>query len=217
MRLFGRGGAARLRPVGLAPVPDRPWREVELLVVDLETTGLDPRRDEILSFGAVTVAQGRIPVGAAVYGLARPQRPVPPSSTVVHALRDADLAGAPPLSAAMERLAGLLEGRLLVAHSAWVELGFLAPALAGIGRRLAGPHVDTAALARACDLAGPRGEPDLEGLAGRLGLPVHGTHHALGDAFTTAAVLLALATRLERSGRGAARDLWAITHRDSAG
>jgi DNA polymerase-3 subunit epsilon len=193
-----------------------PWREAELLVVDLETTGLDPRRDEILSFGAVVVSGGRLLAGSAAYGLARPTRPVPPSSTVVHALRDVDLAGAPPLTAAMQRLAELLEGRLLVAHSAWVELGFLAPALAGIGCRLAGPHVDTAALARACDLAGPRGEPDLEGLAGRLGLPVHGTHHALGDALTTGTVLLALATRLERSGRGTARDLWAITRRDSA-
>jgi DNA polymerase III subunit epsilon len=210
VRLFGR-----LQPVGLAPVPDVSWREVEFLVVDLETTGLDPRRDELLSFGAVVVAGGRLLAGSAEYGLARPQRPVPPSSTVVHTLRDADLAAAPPLSVATERLAGLLEGRLLVAHCAWVEREFLEPALAGIGRRLAGPHVDTAALARACDLAGPRGEPELEGLARRLGLPVHGTHHALGDAVTTGTVLLALATRLERSGRGTARDLWAVTHRDT--
>lgn len=211
MRLFG----GRLRPVGTATVPDRPWREVDLLVVDLETSGLDPRRDEILSFGAVLVSGGRLLAGSATYGLARPQRPVPPSSVVVHALREADLAGAPPLSAVAERLAGLLDGRLLVAHSAWVELGFLGRALAGVGCRLAGPYLDTAALARACGMVGPRGEPDLEGLAGRLGLPVHGTHHALGDALTTGTVLLALATRLERAGRGSARDLWAITRRDA--
>ncbi|MFZ0159102.1 MAG: DUF294 nucleotidyltransferase-like domain-containing protein [Kineosporiaceae bacterium] len=60
--------------------------------------------------------------------------------------------------------------------------------------------VDTAALARQTGMA-PSGsddsEPSLERLALSLGLPVHTPHHALGDALTTAGVLLALVTRLE--------------------
>jgi DNA polymerase-3 subunit epsilon len=59
-----------------------------------------------------------------------------------------------------------------------------------------------AALLRACRLAGPETghEPNLESSSRRLALPVHTPHHALGDAFTTAQILLALATRLEGTG-----------------
>ena len=52
------------------------------------------------------------------------------------------------------------------------------------------PIIDTAALARAdeCPSQGGRDEPDLEWLAGDLGLPAINPHHALGDAITTAEV-----------------------------
>ena len=43
-------------------------------------------------------------------------------------------------------------------------------------------------------------EPSLELLARQLDLPVYAPHHALGDAVTTAAVFLALATKAEKSG-----------------
>jgi DNA polymerase-3 subunit epsilon len=68
--------------------------------------------------------------------------------------------------------------------------------------------VDTAALLRACRLADsdPTSEPNLEAAARQLGLPVHTPHHALGDAFTTAQVFLALATRLEQAPTGTDRN-----------
>jgi DNA polymerase-3 subunit epsilon len=121
----------------------------------------------------------------------------------VHGLRAADLAGAPPLDAVLDDLVGLLADRVLVAHAAWVERAFLARALRPRGLRLGRAVVDTAGLARACGLADPRAEhePALETTARRLGLPVHTPHHALGDAFTTAEVFLALATRLEGPDR----------------
>jgi DNA polymerase-3 subunit epsilon len=71
--------------------------------------------------------------------------------------------------------------------------------------------VATAALLRAARLAGAdpaaerTGEPALEEVARRLGLPVHTPHHALGDAFTTAQVFLVAATRLERPPAGRPR------------
>ena len=63
--------------------------------------------------------------------------------------------------------------------------------------------IDTAALARALGYAkhSPQGrEPSLELLARRLSLPVYAPHHALGDAITTAAVFLALATKAGPAG-----------------
>ncbi|MFG2044034.1 PolC-type DNA polymerase III [Dactylosporangium sp. NPDC048998] len=186
------------------PDPHTSWREAEFCVVDLETTGLDLRHDEAISYGAVIVRHARIPCGQVVYRRLRPTRPISVAAMTVHGLRSADLADAPPIDDVLDELIELLTGRVLVAHAAWVERAFLERALRPRGRRLGRTVIDTAALLRACHLADldTGREPNLEASAKRLGLPVHTPHHALGDAFTTAELLLALATRLERTADG---------------
>jgi DNA polymerase-3 subunit epsilon len=193
------------------------WRDAEFAVVDLETTGLDLRRDEIVSYGGVVVRSGRLVVSTAVYGLVRPTRAVSPESVEVHALRPEDLAAAPPPEACAAALAELLTGRVLVAHAAWVEQAFVGRLLQATGRRFDGPVVDTAALARESLVVRERGEgePGLEDLAGTLGLPAHTPHHALGDALTTATVLLALLARLEAREPQSVRSLSDATRRRS--
>jgi DNA polymerase-3 subunit epsilon len=201
--------------------PDRrtPWREAEFCVLDLETTGLDLRRDDIVSYGAAIVRHARIPCGEVVYRQVRPARPVSASAVSVHSLRAADLAGAPPIDDVLDEVIGLLSGRVLVAHAAWVERAFLNRALRARGRRLGRLVIDTAALLRATRLvdSDTGREPNLETAAERLGLPVHTPHHALGDAFTTAQLLLVLATRMESTTRPlTVRDLYTVSRHHSA-
>jgi DNA polymerase-3 subunit epsilon len=185
-RLSGRAGREGAVP-GWGDL-DVPWRRAEFVVLDLETTGLDLRRDEIVSYRAVTVRGGRAIGASAVYGLVRPARPVTRAAVEVHALRLEDLEHAPPLVDCARVLADLLRGRVLVAHAAWVEQAFLGRALRAGGVRLDGPVVDTAALAREALVVRERdeGEPDLERLVAGMGLPVHTPHHALVSAVTTA-------------------------------
>jgi DNA polymerase III subunit epsilon len=185
------------------PSAATPWREAAFAVVDLETTGLDPRRDEIISFASVPIDEGRIVVGGVRTTTIRPER-MPEAQTIrIHGLREVDLADAPPLATAMELILDALCGRALVAHVAWVERGFLERALRQAGLRLAGPVLDTEALARhvltSSDL--PEGHRlSLSEAVQRLGLPVHRPHVAEGDALTTAQLFLALASHLERTG-----------------
>jgi DNA polymerase III subunit epsilon len=204
-----------------SPDPRTAWREAEFCVVDVETTGLDLDHDDIVSYGAALVIGGRIPCGRLVYRLVRPSRPVSAGALTVHGLRTADLAEAPPIVDRLDEVIDLLSGRVLVAHAAWVERAFLARVLRRHGHRPGRAVVDTAALLRACRLADSATgiEPNLEAAARRLGLPVHTPHHALGDAFTTAQLFLALATRLEH-GRArhplTVRDLCAISRHHMA-
>lgn len=192
--------AARAYARATLPSPTTPWREAPYIVVDLETTGLDPRRDEIISFAAVPIDDGRVVVGDARSAIIRPRR-MPGAETIrIHGLRPADLADARPLPEVLDVVLEGLIGRVLVAHVAWVERGFLSAALRSVGARLAEPVLDTAALARYAlgpdeGTAGP-GLP-LGDAARKLGLPVHSPHHAEGDALTTAQLFLALATRLD--------------------
>jgi DNA polymerase III subunit epsilon len=186
------------------PHPGTAWRAAEFCVIDLETTGLDLRRDEIVAYGAAIVAQARISCGRTAYGLVRPSREISIPALTVHGLRPADLADAPTIDKAVDDLIDLLSNRVLVAHAAWVERAFLNRALRLRGVTLGRAVIDTAALLRACRLADrdPVREPNLETASRELGLPVHTPHHALGDAFTTAQLFLALATRLERAPAG---------------
>lgn len=206
----------RLRTRIPTPSVGTPWRGAEFCVLDFETTGLDLRRDEIVSYGAAIVANARIHCGRTVYGHVRPDRPVSARSLTVHTLRSVDLAEAPPIAEAVDELVGLLTSRFLVAHAAWIEQAFLDRILRLRGLRLGRPVLDTAALARACGIGdtNPNREPNLEEIAQSMGLPVHTPHHALGDAFTTAQVFLVLATRLERGHRPlTVRDLLAASRR----
>ncbi len=180
------------------------WRAARFVAVDLETTGLDPRSDEIVSFAAVPVEEGRIVAGRAVRGLVRPELPPPGSSVEIHGLRAADLAAAPPAAEALAPLVTALRGRVPVAHATWVERSFLAPRLRPLGYSLPRRMIDTAVLWRALCIERGNGDPgwcELSAVAAALGLPVHRSHDAEGDALTTAQVFLALATHLERHGR----------------
>jgi DNA polymerase III subunit epsilon len=183
------------------PSAAMPWREARYAVVDLETTGLDPKHDEIVSFASIPIQEGRVIVGQSRTTLVRPGR-MPEAKTIrIHGLRPVDLAEAPELPAVLDLMLEALTGRILVAHAAWVERGFLAAALKPAGLRVVEPVLDTAYLSRRVFGAEGRGEGEAVSLsetARRLGLPVHSPHIAEGDALTTAQVFLALATRLDR-------------------
>jgi len=105
-------------------------------VIDFETTGLDPGRDEIISFAAVMVADGKVRAGDSRYQLIRPTR-MPDADTIrIHGLREMDLADAPPLDDILDGLLEALTGRALVAHVAAIEAGFLRAALRPRGIRV---------------------------------------------------------------------------------
>ena len=170
-------------------------------MVDIETTGLDPDADEIISFAALQIERGRLRLDDALYELVRPRRMPDRDTILIHGLREAELVDARPLAESLDGLLEALTGRVMVAHVASIEQRFLGAAFAENGMSLINPVVDTAALAaelfrlREGASTAPLG---LTSLAQTLGLPVHRPHEADGDALTTAQVFLALATHLDR-------------------
>jgi DNA polymerase-3 subunit epsilon len=186
------------------------WRAARFVAVDVETTGLDPRRDEIISFAAVPVEAGRIASGAAVSGLVRPRLAPAAASVEIHGLRPVDLETAARAPGALAPLAAALRGRIPVAHAAWVERGFLAPPLRELGIRWPRRMIDTAVLWRLLCIDRGLDDPGWCGLGSvvtALGLPSHRPHEAEGDALTAAQLFLALATHLEGHGHRTVRAL----------
>jgi DNA polymerase-3 subunit epsilon len=171
-------------------------------VVDLELTGLDPRRDQIISFGAIPIEAGRVQLGRAVSSLVRPTRELDEAAIRVHGIRAVDLAGAPHLADAVGGESGLiraLTGRVPVFHVAAIDRPFLKRAFREVGVRLRGPVVDTEVLARLWLYERDerlRRRLALADLAAELGLPSERPHDALADALTTAQAFIALAAHL---------------------
>ncbi|QYJ03379.1 3'-5' exonuclease [Nocardioides panacisoli] len=189
------------RHLAQAPPDDRtPLAELRLLAVDLETTGLDPQRDEILSVGWVPIDAGRVVLSGAEELLVRPSGDVGASATIHGLTDDAVAAGTSPADA-LAVLLPLLEGRVLVAHHSALDVGFLQAA----ARRLSGV---TPPIASVCTLELERRDLDRRGvqlLDGTLRLPEsrrrHGLpdaplHTALGDAVACAELYLAQAAAI---------------------
>lgn len=169
-------------------------------VIDVETTGLDPARNEVIDLAVVITD----PAGVAMWEWTTRVRPHGPmGASHIHGLTDGDVAGAPPFGDVAAYLAWLLAGRILVAHNASFDTRFLhaeyaragwdLPCLPAICTRDAGrrylPHVSSWRL------------PDV---AAAVGVPLHNAHSALGDARATAGLLHAYLTRTPDCGQGMA-------------
>jgi len=181
----------------------KPWRGYTYLSVDVETTGLDLTNDEVISIGAVEIRDGRFKGTGNFYAEITPERSPSAASIAVHGLRSGDLDSAASADSVLPRLTIEMKEKIIIAHAAWVERAFLSERLKRYGFRYPREVIDTAALARHLGYASSEGgrEPSLELLARQLNLPVYSPHHALGDAMTTAAVFLALASKIEGQSR----------------
>jgi DNA polymerase-3 subunit epsilon len=190
-----------------------PWREAAFIALDFETTGLDPARDDVISFGLVPIDGGRIDLSAAQYREVVPRVEPRHSSIRVHHLRTQDLASAPPMAEVVDGFRQALAGRVILAWAARVEISFLKRIFGGLDWRWRSRTIDVRTLIMAIERdagtlnVSEPGRYSLASAAARYGVPVEETHHALDDAFMTAELFLVAATRYEASDGGAVRGL----------
>jgi DNA polymerase III subunit epsilon len=198
LRARPEGVAAAYADVGRPPGRTA-WREARWCALDLELTGLDPDKDEIVAIGAVPIEHGRLILADSMYTLVRSSRRSEHDAVLMHKLRVSDLADAPPLERAAEMVMEVLAGRVPVFHTGWVETSFLAPLFSTAHLRFPAA-ADTELVGRLFlhfrDGIAPA-RLSLAGLSELLGQSGEAPHHALADALTTAQAFIALATKLE--------------------
>ncbi len=103
---------------------DRPWIEMPLAFVDLETTGLSVREDRVVEIGILAVHSGEITESWA--SLVRPGVPIPGPASRVHGITDESVATQPSFRDLSWEVYHRLRGRLFVAYNG---LGFDVPML----------------------------------------------------------------------------------------
>ena len=119
------------------------------VVIDTETTGLDPQDGHRIVEIACLELIHHVPTGRKLHRYINPERDMPAEALAVHGLGTEFLAGHPPFAAIAEELAGFIAGDCLVIHNAEFDLAFINAELARLGHApLAVPFVDTLAVAR---------------------------------------------------------------------
>jgi DNA polymerase III epsilon subunit family exonuclease len=178
--------------VGLADgeTPELRIEDAELVVFDLETTGLSASRDRMCEIGAVRVRA--LGIAETFETLVDPRRALPATIARLTGLRDADLRRAPRQELAVRRFLAFAGDAPLAAHNARFDVGFLDHAVQQLtGRRVAAQVVDTVWLARR--LLHRRSERfSLAQLSHFFGTSTDPCHRALPDALATAEILIAL-------------------------
>jgi DNA polymerase-3 subunit epsilon len=180
---------------------------IEYLALDFETTGLKPSEDRIVSMGWVVIRNEGIQLSDAQHLLIRPDSALTEDSVTVHGITDAYAESGMSERDALDALLDALEGRVLLAHHAEIEEGFLRTACQRQYRSaLPFLTIDTLQLSKrvlARNTEGPfaPGALRLFNLRERYGLPRYRPHSALEDALSAAELFLALLTDIRGSSR----------------
>jgi len=179
----------------LIPTVGQVFSESSLMAVDLEMTGLDPNKDQILSIGLIPIERGMLSLNKAEQKIIRIRGSVGQSATI-HGIVDHQLQAGVSIDSAIEWFMGRTSGKLLVAHHSPLDLGFLQVAIKQVsGESVKLLSIDTLALERKRLLRKQdvlkEGTLRLGACRARYGLPVYAAHNALVDALACGELLLA--------------------------
>jgi DNA polymerase-3 subunit epsilon/CBS domain-containing protein len=172
-----------------------PLIALDAVVIDTETTGLDPAKAWIVEIAAVRLTGGRLDTRASFRRLLRPGEPIPASATRIHGIDDAAVAAAPTFAAIWPELAAFLGNSIVIGHTLGFDLAILKRECERAGIAWVRPRsLCTRLLAEVTEPRLP--SYALDDLAAWLELEITDRHTALGDATTCAQIFLALLPKL---------------------
>ena len=158
------------------------------VVFDLETTGLEAAKDEIIEFGACKIVHGRI--DETFSSFVKPNKHIPKEITTLTGITDDMVKDAPTINYVMPDFYKFCDGATLVGHNVAFDLGFVKVAGKKLSYDLSHQTMDTMEMART-KLPGLKNYK-LGTVVDTLGVVLDNAHRAINDATATAKVFLKL-------------------------
>lgn len=176
------------------------------VVLDTETTGLDPRRDRLITIGAVAVVDGAIVVGDSFEAML----PIEynGAAVTIHGITRDEAREGMEESEAVSSFLDYLKDSVIVGHHIGHDIQMLEAALQRhFGTSMQNRSLDTMDLTLHLEADGVLPARDsekgftLDALCDLFGITPHDRHTAGGDAFLTAQVFQRLYRLAQKSGR----------------
>ncbi|MEM6963193.1 MAG: 3'-5' exonuclease [Bacteroidota bacterium] len=194
------------------PSKSTPIEQLEFVVFDSETSGLDTKTDKLLTIGAVKVRDNQINL-AESFELRILQQDIYKTDAVpIHGIVPNTQKGISK-SDAIQQFLKYLGNAILVGHNVSFDIQMINRGLLALGGgKLKNPYLDTAQLAIRVEHLHPTeilkpAHFTLDALCDRYHIRMHDRHNAAGDALLTAFLFLKLMAKLRRRGVKTWKDL----------
>ena len=171
-------------------------KDLDILSVDFETTGLNAVFDQLLSIGFVDIKHGQIDLSSCYHQVIKTKGKLKKSNVAVHQITDFEKDRGAALKSAVDQLLNAMAGKVMLVHFSQIERNFLKQACFEIyGVKPPLLMIDTLAIAKKrfdmSDVAYDPSRLRLTNLRDNYQLPTFYAHNALNDAIATGELLLA--------------------------
>ncbi|MBQ7383572.1 MAG: PolC-type DNA polymerase III, partial [Clostridia bacterium] len=165
----------------------------EFIVFDIETTGLSPVNCKIIEIGAVRIKNGEVLERYNTF--VNPECPIPEEIVALTSITDDMVADARTIDTVLPEFLEFVGGRLLIAHNADFDTGFIRAAAKSLDIPFDVPYLDTVALSRYLNTE--LKSHKLDGLAKHYGLGDFNHHRACDDAEMLSYIFFKMTKQLE--------------------
>ena len=187
-------------------------RETDIISLDIETTGLNPDIDKIVSIGLVQISQLGIKLNTCWHQIIQTKNTLSEKSVVIHTITDDQSAAGMSIENAIEELLQRLKGKVVLVHNAKVEQSFINV----ICQKLYNSDfvmqvIDTQFLAKRSfyrrNQVYKSNELRLFNLRKIYNMPPYKAHNALLDAIATAELFLAILNSISPNNNAPLKDI----------
>jgi DNA polymerase III subunit epsilon len=182
--------------------------EATYIVFDTELTGLNVKKDSIVSIGAFKMQGGKIDLNDFYYRIVDPESPLTAQSVVIHEITPSEASRCPKIDVLLPEFLEYCRNGIIVGHFVSMDVAFVNKELTKLfGFPLQNPAVDTQKIYKWIRIqeehlcafhAGLSEKTDLASLANRYSIPANNAHNALNDAFVTAQLFQRFLSLLQR-------------------
>ncbi len=165
---------------------------------DLETTGLNPKEDEVLSIGAIKIVDYKVDFSQKLKVLVKPEREIPKESILIHGIRESELENALSPKEAIELFLNFAKGTILIGYFVQFDIAVISRYTKNFwGFPLFHPFVEVGNLYRQRIKSRylshrESGEKSLDEMAKEFSISIEDRHDAYGDSLLTAFLFLTL-------------------------
>ncbi len=162
----------------------------DYIIIDIETTGLDPSKDSIIELAALKVHEFEIVDSFST--LVNPDFSIDPFITNLTGIKDADVEDAPSIDTAIVDFYNFIGDSVVIGHNVNFDINFIYDNLASVspGCYFSNNYIDTLSFSRKYFKSAPSYK--LTSLADFLKISVDTAHRALDDCYTTNQLYLKL-------------------------